>query len=258
MIKYNLDRLGWYDFERLVQSLLKEDVGLAVEGWGGRRDFGIDAYYGGELHFPEKQYLSRGPFLFQIKFVENANAAGATPYPVLRDAVAKELRRIEDRVAKDEWEDPAHYVLLTNAVVTGERRTELKEMLRQQLSKAQITVSLGNDVCDRLDCYPELRRSFPQILGLQDLNALFRSAINQSLLNRSSVLQASAVGLLPVFVPTRVYERTWQVLRKHHFVVLEGPPEMGKTAIADVVAVTQLSLGWHALVCQDPDDFFKL
>jgi len=258
LIKYSLDKLGWYEFERLVQSLLKQDVSLSVESWGGRHDFGRDAYCEEELHFPERQYLSSGPFLFQVKFVENANAAGADPYPALRSAVINEVRRIRLRVIEGDWQNPTHYVLLTNAIVSGEKREELKKIIGQTLAMTHIHLFLGKDICDRLDLYPELRRSFPQLLGLQDLEGLLRAAINNHLLNRSSALRTSALTLLPIFVPTKVYENAWQVLRKHHFVVLEGPPEMGKTAIADVIAVTQCSLGWHALVCQDPDEFFAV
>jgi hypothetical protein len=38
--------------------------------------------------------------------------------------------------------------------------------------------------------------------------------------------------------------------------VLEGPPEVGKTAIAWMVALGQLLTGWQVVVCDDPDDFF--
>lgn len=258
MLRYNLDVLGWYQFEWLVQSLLKEDIGLSIESWGGRRDFGRDAYCPSELHFPEKQFLSEGPFLFQIKFVEDANASGARPFPLLKDAVAKESTRIRKRISRNDWETPAHYVLLTNAVANGADRLALKQLFLQSLPGTSIHIFCGNDLCDRLDFLPELRRAFPQLLSLRDLDVLFRDAINAGLLKRSNTLPTEAKSLLPVFVPTDVYERAWKVLRKHHFVVLEGPPEMGKTAIADTIAATQLSLGWQALVCQDPDAFFSL
>jgi hypothetical protein len=258
MLRYDLDALGWYQFEWLVQSLLKEDIGLTIESWGGRRDFGRDAYCDSELHFPEKQFLSEGPFVFQVKFVEGANRSGAQPFPSLRIAVVKESTHINKRISSNDWETPAHYVLLTNAVVDGAERTTIKQLLLKSLPGVSIHLFCGNDLCDRLDLLPELRRAFPQILSLRDLNVLFRDAVNGGLLKRSDTLATSAKRLLPVFVPTVVYEKAWSVLRKHHFVVLEGPPEMGKTAIADTIATAQLSMNWQALVCQDPDAFFSL
>jgi hypothetical protein len=256
MLRYNLDVLGWYQFEWLAQSFLKEDIGLAIESWGGRRDFGRDAYCDSELHFPEKQFLSEGPFVFQIKFVEDANASGARPFALLKDAVSKESTRISKRISSNDWETPAHYVLITNAVANGADRLALKQLLSLSLPDTSTHIFCGNDLCDRLDFLPELRRAFPQLLSLRDLDVLFRDAINGGLLKRSNTLPTAAKSLLPVFVPTVVYERAWNVLREHHFVVLEGPPEMGKTAIADTIAATQLSLNWQALVCQDPDAFW--
>ena len=51
-IRYNLDSLGWFQFEWLVQSLLKAELGIGVESWGGRGDWGRDAYSVGPLPFP--------------------------------------------------------------------------------------------------------------------------------------------------------------------------------------------------------------
>ncbi|MEN8178769.1 MAG: restriction endonuclease [Pseudomonadota bacterium] len=49
MEDYKFDDLGWYQFERLVQGLLKAELGLNVESWGGRGDWGRDAWSEGQL-----------------------------------------------------------------------------------------------------------------------------------------------------------------------------------------------------------------
>ncbi|MGH9641182.1 MAG: hypothetical protein ACRD3Q_02025 [Terriglobales bacterium] len=65
------------------------------------------------------------------------------------------------------------------------------------------------------------------------------------------------MDLAPVFAPTKSYERAWAVLQKYHFAVLEGPPEVGKSAIAWVIGLTQAGEGWEAVVCRTPDTFFQ-
>ena len=73
-MRYRFDDLGWYQFEWLVQSLLKAELGLGIESWtSSRGDRGRDAYFDGQLAFPTKA-ATEGPFVFQVKFVENANA----------------------------------------------------------------------------------------------------------------------------------------------------------------------------------------
>ena len=71
MIRYRLDELGWFQFEWLVQSVLKAELGLAVESWGGSGDRGRDAYCRTPLRFPIRDVASDGPFLFQVKFAEH-------------------------------------------------------------------------------------------------------------------------------------------------------------------------------------------
>ena len=60
-----------------------------------------------------------------------------------------------------------------------------------------------------------------------------------------------------MFWPTRAYERVRAVLGQHRFVVLTGPPEMGKTAIARMLALAKLTDGWEALECTRPDQVLE-
>ena len=61
-----------------------------------------------------------------------------------------------------------------------------------------------------------------------------------------------------MFWPTRAYERALTALGRHHFVVLTGPPEMGKTAIARMVALAHLTDGWEAHECTRPDQVWRV
>jgi hypothetical protein len=64
--------------------------------------------------------------------------------------------------------------------------------------------------------------------------------------------------LARVFWPTRAYERARDVLARYRFVVLTGPPEMGKTAIAQMLSLSQMTDGWEAHECNDPDDVWRV
>ena len=257
MIRYRLDDLGWFQFEWLVQSLLKAELGPGIQSWGGRADHGRDAYVAGPLNFPAKHLASEGPFLFQVKFVENANAAGAKPDQAVLDAVRKEAARIKQKIKTSQWQGLRHYVLLTNALMSASVRGHIEDIIKESIPEVHVHGLGGNDICDYLDRHPSLRRSFPQLLSLRDLEDIFRDAVGQETLERSRSAVHCARDVVPVFFPTSAYDRAWQVLRKHHFAVLEGPPEMGKTAIAWMIALAQLSQGWQAVVCDKPDDFFQ-
>lgn len=257
MIRYRLDDLGWYQFEWLVQSLLKAELGLGVQAWGGRSDCGRDAYHLGPLNFPARHQTSDGPFVFQVKFVENANAAGAEFDSLIARALTKEVASIILRRDHGKWEDPRHYVLVTNAPLSTSLRDTLAAAVKKGMPSTEAHLLGANDLCSLLDIHAQLRRSFPQLLSLRDLDALLEEAVSKQLLERSRAAIEAARDVVQVFVPTSAYTKAWQVLRKNHFVVLEGPPEMGKTAIAWMIAMAQLSQGWQAIVCDAPEDFFQ-
>jgi len=45
--------------------------------------------------------------------------------------------------------------------------------------------------------------------------------------------------------------------QRNHFAVLEGPPEVGKTAIAWMITLAQISQGWEGISCGQAGRFFE-
>src|SRR5688572_12440428 len=108
-MRYRLDELGWFQFEDLVIALLKANLGMGVESWSAHSgDRGRDAYSEGPLAFPTDTPVD-GPFIFQVKF-SNAEDKQAS----VVSATYREAQRILKRREEGEWEEPAHYCLITN------------------------------------------------------------------------------------------------------------------------------------------------
>jgi hypothetical protein len=258
MIDYRLDELGWFEFEQLVQALLKAHLGLGVEAWGGRGDWGRDAFFWGRLQYPAKEE-SEGPFVFQSKFVGNANAAGAKPEKNLATAVRNEAGRIQKNLNEGKWvELPTCYGLFTNTPCDAALRENLRSMVREVLPGAHISIHDGGDVCQWLRMKPEIVRSFPQLLSLRDLQDLLRASVHSDVIARSETAIALSQSYARTFVPTSAYDLAREKLARHNFVVLEGPPEMGKTTIGRVIALSQIVCGWEAIECRVPADILKM
>jgi len=257
MSDYRLDTLGWFQFERLCQTLLTVPYGLQIEVWGGSKDLGRDAYSEGPLRFPDPTRDEPGPFLFQAKFVDGAAELGRRAITQLKAALRTEARRIARLLENEdsEFEAPRHYVIMTNVRVGPSRRTEVTKILGDLLRKSKIHLVHEPQLEVMINAAPGLRLSFPQILSLRDLSGLLDEVVNRDLRNRADALLADAADLAGVFVPTRAHHRTVDVLRKHSFAVLTGPPEMGKTSIAKMVALAQAAEGWDVISCLGPDDF---
>ena len=259
MAEYRLDELGWFQFERLCQSLLKARCGLGVESWGGHGDLGRDAYAEGPLPFPSNEE-NDGPFVFQAKFVAGANAAGSRPLPALLKGIRAELAEIVKREENGTWDEPRFYTLMTNTPLTTSRRKAVRTALEKGLAKTTTINILGaSDIDGLLDNSKDtVRLAFPQILGLRDIFALLNETVNKDIINRSKVALGMGAELAKTFVATRAYEEALGVLRRRHFVVLTGPPEMGKTTIARIIALARLSEGWEAYECRGPDDLLRV
>ena len=258
MLRYDLDRLGWFEFEQLIQTLLKIRLGCGVEAWGGQGDWGRDAYFDGTLCYPTLR-KTRAAFLFQCKFVEAANAAGAKPEALILGAVRKECDHIVKRQQQLVWKKlPSVYALFSNAPVAPHTREKITEALQAVLPNARIAVHDGHDLCQWLNGSPDVVRSFPQLLSLRDLNEWLRECVHSEVRARSETAIALAEAQAKVFVPTGAYFDAREKLHKHHFVVLEGPPEMGKTTIGRVIALSQMAGDWEAIECRGPADVLKM
>jgi hypothetical protein len=68
---------------------------------------------------------------------------------------------------------------------------------------------------------------------------------------------AAARALAPMFVATAAYRRCCEVVARHGFAVLTGPPEMGKTAAARMLGLVRLCQGWEVHECSDPDALWR-
>jgi hypothetical protein len=140
MLRYHLDDLGPYQFEKLAQSALKASVGLGVESWGNRGDWGRDSYARGPLRFPDPKIQTAGPFIFQAKFIEGANSAGSRPSSALISSAHKEVARILERVTKVTWKKPAHFIFITNSLVDANDREKIRAIFQKAMASSAVHV----------------------------------------------------------------------------------------------------------------------
>jgi hypothetical protein len=103
------------------------------------------------------------------------------------------------------------------------------------------------ELLDAIRRRPDLQLRMPSLLSLDavppDPDALERSLFDL----------AATRELADVFVPTPAWHHAVATLRAHNFLVLTGPPEMGKTAIARMLGLAQLTSGWEVHECIRPE-----
>jgi hypothetical protein len=237
---YALDRLGWLHFEQLCAALLELEGGVAPLAWAGGADRCRGVLSGTALQRPLVASALPAPVLVQCAWVRNGSD---------EDLIAAVREFIADR--DDDLALAASFVLLTNLDVSS----GLRNALQQELPGDRVRVRVLGlaELGSRLDARAELRRAMPSVLGVCDLSGLIDADVRE----RSSLDVDGAAALAAVFVPTRAYRRALGVLGAHRFAVLTGPPEMGKTAIARMIALAQMTDGWEAHECVKPEDVWS-
>lgn len=173
MLEYRLDDLHWSEFEKLCQALLKARLSVGVEAWGGSGDWGNDAYCKAALRYPGSE-VQEGPFQFQAKFIQGANAAGAKPKAPLVGAVKRECQRINLRGMPS----PRVYSLLTNAALSADLRISVEDLIRDALPDTVVVVHDGNDICSWLHMHEEVVRAYPQLLSHRNLSELVKRSLD--------------------------------------------------------------------------------
>ena len=190
-MEYDLDALGWLQFERLCGHALPVDRAL----WRGSADEARLATVGDGR-------------TFVVVWVRE-------PPPHLSVAELDRVRAVLD--------DTPDAVVVNN----------VQDRPPQLLGPAWLASVIDGD--------PALRLRVPSVLGVRP----------------AGDLDPVAHDLARVFVPTRAYHRAVDVLERHAFAVLTGPPEMGKTAIARMVGLARQSAGWEVHECLRPDDVLE-
>ncbi len=228
---YRLDELGWLQFERLC-ALVLQAGGIGGElDWIGHADAGRVA-------------VAAGPLTVVVAWA-----------PVALDEAGRAVdlaRRVARLPSELEFMFARTVLVLTNADA-ARVEPQLRRLLELEYEPSRLTVLGSGELCERLDRHPQVRAALPSVLGLRDLGPLIPAGV----LAGSRFELERAEALARVFWPTRAYERARQVLARHRFVVLTGPPEMGKTAIAQLLGLAQLTDGWEVHDCSSPDELLR-
>ena len=226
---FRLDELGTLQFERLCAELLGLDTGgfeLRPSGLSLLADEGMAVPGSGRLE---------GPTLVVVAWIRHGASSPAAPAR-LRELLLDSLAVWEERPARS-------LLVLTNVAAPLD------------LGRVGVAATfVGPDELWRLyAASPLARLRAPAALGVADLGAL----VPEDAALHSTADIAASVELAHVFVPTRAYHDALLALERHSFVVLTGPPEMGKTAIARMIGLAALTDGWEVHECIRPDEVWS-
>jgi len=248
--KYNLEQLGWFNFEQLVRTLLRQIIGSGISTFSGSVDKGRDATFSGEAtSYPSETDRWNGEWIFQVKHRSYSTRGAKTVRAELKRTLPEEI----DLILNKHNHDCQHYVAITNCPLTAQDKDELQRLIKSASDDIKQVAILGeSDLQELLDCHPKVVSAFPQILGLSQL----RELVEWGLHSRSLEYLLAAQAEIATFVATSQYLNAIELLHKQHFIVLAGPPKMGKTCTAYALAASFSALSYEVFDLRNQRDFY--
>jgi len=250
MGNYNLERLGWFNFEKLVSTLLRQVIGPGISSFSGSTDQGRDATFSGKAFFPSNTMSLDGEWIFQVKFRDYHGRDVNQIRRELESTIVTEVGKVTNK-----YEHKCDiYVFVTNCPLTANNKEILKAAIESSDEISSGFVLGGQDIEELLDLHPQVVRVFPQLMGIKQIKELINWGINQRSIEYLSQVQQE----LDTFVVTQPYVKALELLNKQHFCILTGAPKMGKTCNADAIAAAFATSNFSVYDLRSQKDFFDV
>jgi hypothetical protein len=222
---YAFHTLGWYQFQKLCQTILVDILGQTVQVFSAGNDAGRDAAFSGSWICRDSAEMT-GTFTFQIKY--SRRPAESLTYSILSGEIDK-ARELSSLGYLD------NYIILTNHTITGRRDVKLAAQLLAATG-ARVVRLYGPDwLSEQITNSSHLRMLVPRVYGLGDLSEI---------LDKRAYEQAKAIlswmPALKTIVTTGAMQQAARVLRKLRFVLLVGDAMVGKSTAASSLAIAAL------------------
>jgi hypothetical protein len=230
-------------FEQLCARVLELETGIAPSAWDGDAD-----RHRGFVHdqaITLRETLLTPPVIVRCLWLPKGENARARRLHSAGQGLAK-------RIVASAGPKPS-LLTFVNAGPEELDSAHVEFELDGQHRGLERVVYGERELAEAIDQHASLRLDLPSVLSVGDA----RARLDADALRRSTLDLDAALELAPVFVPTEAYTRALGTLRKHAFLVLTGPPEMGKTAIARMLGLALLSDGWEVHECTRPEEVWE-
>ena len=254
-MKYTFEEIHWQEFEYLAYRVLRILISKDVKFIEGGKDKGRDIIHNGT----SKNFrvdLS-GKWNFQVKHkssllvTKNQNS--------LKSDLKKELKKtfITNNLEFN------NYILVTNAILTGNLLDELRSTYNQSKSELNFNCEHFDIVSYRdfenvIDENEKLKWEFPNVISKESFQSLIENSQTRYIKQRNKGWFNLIRNQKTKFVYTTFYQRAIQKLGKFPAIILSGPPRSGKTFNAEILALNfSIHRNYQAILVEHPDDIEK-
>lgn len=219
MPDYDFHTLSPHDFEILVCDLLRAHRGVELEAFGHGPDGGVDLRLRNE-----SEYL----------IVQCKHYRGSSFSDLMRSA-----RKEKEKMDR---ERPTTYLFVTSQDLSITQKDQLVETLRPHVNLPRDVLGL-RDLNQLIADNPKVEENHFKLWMASA--SVIRRIVASGLWERSEGLMEEIQDRVRLYVSTSSYPAAIETLRKKNVCVLTGAPGVGKSMLADMIALTHWESGWQ-------------
>lgn len=225
MANYDFSTLSDIDIEQLSRDLLQEKTGLTFQSFKKGKDKGIDLRYA----IAENE----NNIIVQVKHYVK------TPFKTMISSLKK------DEVDKVNKLKPKRYIFITTQSLLPQNKEEIKSIFEPFILSTQ-DIWDGVHLNNLLGEFPEIEKRHYKLWFSS--TTILDIIINNSINGRSLFHEGKIKKTASLFVPTDSYEIAYKKLLEKKFLIIKGPPGIGKTTLAENMILRLLKDGYSLTV----------
>lgn len=222
------------DFEDMVRDLAGKALGFRFEAFGPGPDSGIDG----------RHSAATGDVILQAKHMVDSSFAK------LKSTMARERKAIDQL-------EPNRYVLATSRSLTPANKAALATEIGPALRNESDILGPG-DLNAILRDHPKLERAHLKLWlsSTVVLDAVLDSIVHAAIHAFTATTRAEIAAKVRVYAQNPSLANARTVLDRRHVLIISGPPGVGKTTLAEILALAYLGDGWEFVAIHSLEDGF--
>ncbi|MDD1520642.1 MULTISPECIES: restriction endonuclease [Bradyrhizobium] len=230
-MSYEFFNLSPADFEELSADLVGREIGIRFEVFAPGPDGGADG-----------RHTSDGK-----STILQAKHYARSQFSSLKTQVGKERASIDKL-------NPTRYLLTTSCPITAANKGELRAIIGPSLLN-DADIKGPGDLNALLRDFPDIAKSHIK-LWLSG-TAMLEKILHSSAHAFNAMTKSEIEAKIRVFAPNPSFDEASRVLEANHVLIVSGPPGVGKTTLAEMLAYAYMADEWELIAIRSLEDGFK-